>query len=231
MKPKRFWAQFWEIFLIGTPAVILVVAAFWFTSKYVKPAPPSKMVIATSSKGSPYHKLAERYRDFLKNSGVELEIRETDGTFDNLRLLKDEGSGVQLGFVQGGITNSAEAPELRSLGRQFWEPLWVFTRADVTIERLPELTGKRIITGPAGGGTNFLSMALLKANGIDASNSTLINMDLPKYVEALEKGEADAGFLVLGPDAKTIGRLFDSPRVKIVNLAQTDAFNFSRALN
>jgi hypothetical protein len=49
-------------------------------------------------------------------------------------------------------------------------------------------------------------------------------MDLPKYVEALENGEADAGFLVLGPDAKTIGRLFDAPHVKIMNLTQTEAF-------
>lgn len=230
MKPKRGWGQFWEILLIAAPAIIMVTAAFWMTSKYIKPAPPSKIVIATSSKGAPYHRLAEKYRDFLAANGVTMEIRETGGSFDNLRLLKDPASDVDIGFVQGGITNAAEAPGLRSIGRMFWEPLWLFTRHDLTIERLPELVGKRILVGPAGGGTNFLAVKMLEANGVTPANSTFINMELPQYVETLQKGEADAGFLVLGPDAKTIGRLFEprdaggAPRGNIVNLAQADAF-------
>jgi TRAP-type uncharacterized transport system substrate-binding protein len=171
MKQKRGWGQFWEVLMFGAPAVIAVGVAFWFASQYIKPAPSSKIIIATSSKGSPYYNLAEKYRAFLATNGVTLEIRETGGSFENLALLKKPDSGVQLGFVQGGITNSGEAPELRSLGRLFWEPLWVFTRSDLTIERLPQLAGKRILVGPAGGGTNFLAVALLKANGVDASNS------------------------------------------------------------
>jgi hypothetical protein len=40
----------------------------------------------------------------------------------------------------------------------------------------------------------------------------------------LEKGTADAGLLVLGPQARTIDRLFKSPHVRLMNLAEADAY-------
>ena len=57
----------------------------------------------------------------------------------------------------------------------------------------PELLkGKRILVGPKGGGTHALALRLLAANGITAETATLINHELPDYVDILGKGEADA---------------------------------------
>lgn len=212
--------------LIWTAAsVLLVVAAFWAAFQFVQPSPPRRIVIAAASKGSPYYQLAEQYQKVVKDrSGIVLDIRETDGSAENLRLLADKASGVSLGFVQGGISNVNEAPHLRSLGRLFYEPLWVFYRGDAPIDRLTALAGKRVLVGPAGGGTNQLALKLLAANGVTASTATLINMELPGYVEALSIGGADAGFLVLGPEAMTIARLFNAPNVHLMNLVQADAY-------
>src|SRR5437016_5698153 len=154
---KRF-APTREILLTAGPVILLIAVGFWIASQFVQPAPPQKIVVAAASKGSPYYRLAEQYQKALAQSGITLEIKETSGSIENLRLLKDDKSGIQLGFLQGGLASGRDAPQLRSLGRLFYEPLWVFYRADTTIDRLSQLTGKRILVGPAGGGTNLLAL-------------------------------------------------------------------------
>ena len=69
-------------------------------------------------------------------------------------------AAVAVAFLQGGIASMLDAPQLRSLGRLFYEPLWVFHRGDAAVDRLSELTAKRILVGPAGSGTNRLAIKL-----------------------------------------------------------------------
>lgn len=204
-------------------AMLAVAAAFWYAARHVEPAPPKHLVIATASAGSPYHRIAERYREFMARNGVTLEVKETTGSFENLQLLKS--ARAQAGIVQGGIINPAEQAHLESLGRIAYEPVWVFYRSDAPLGRLSDLKGKRILVGPAGGGTNFLAMRLLAASGVNAQTATLISMELPDYVETLSSGKADAGILVLAPEARTIQRLFALPDVKLMSLTQADAIS------
>jgi TRAP transporter TAXI family solute receptor len=224
-RSKFAFAGWRELLLAAGPALVLIAITVWATSRYVTPAPPHKLVIAAASKGSPYYRWAEQYQKVLAQSGITLEIKETSGSLENLRLLNDSASGVQLAFLQGGLVSTRDGPQLRSLGRVFYEPLWVFYRGDGTIDRLTELAGKRILVGPAGGGTNQLATKLLAANGVTADTATLITAPLPDYVEALETGRADAGFLVLGPEARTIERLFNSPNIRLMSLTQAEAYS------
>jgi TRAP transporter TAXI family solute receptor len=223
-KSERIFVRWREILLTAGPAIALVAAGFLITSRFVTPAPPHKMVIAAANKGSPYYRWAEEYQKNLAQSGITLEIKETSGSLENLRLLNDDASGVQLGFVQGGIASTRDNPLLRSLGRVIYEPLWVFYRGDSKIDRLTDLKGKRVLVGPSGGGTNQLALRLLAANGVNAGTATLIATELPDYVEAFEKDKADAGFLVLGPEARTIERLLTSPNVRLLSMSQADAY-------
>ena len=81
--------------------------------------------------------------------------------------------------------------------------------------------GKRILVGPKGGGTNNLAVRLLAASKVTAENSTFIDdQALPDYVDALASGRADAGFLVLAPDARTVQRLLAQPDTRLMSFAQ-----------
>ena len=51
----------------------------------------------------------------------------------------------------------------------------------------------------------------------------LISKQLPDYVDAFDRGDADAGFLVLGAEAKTVQRLLRQPGTHLMNMAQADA--------
>jgi TRAP transporter TAXI family solute receptor len=211
-----------ELLWIAVPAILLIAAAFWATLQFVKPAPPSRITVAAATKGSPYHALAERYREFLAENGVTLDIHESSGSFENLKLLRS--GEVQAGFVQGGIAAGTDTSELASLGRVLYEPVWIFHDASVPLERLTDLRGKRILVGPAGGGTDHLARRLLAANGVTPETATFINMELPDYVDALASGRADVRLLVLGASAVTVQRLFANPKLKLLSLTQADAY-------
>ncbi len=218
---KRFFSR--EFLAVFFPALLICVAAVWFASRYVKPAPPKSFVISAASKGSPYYELALRYKDEVAKKGVTLDVRESGGSFDNLKTLKNPDSGVQAGIVQGGLANSLDAPGLVSMGRLLTEPVWIFYHFADKLDHITQLKGKRILIGPEGSGTASLARKLLEANGITAENSTLIAMQLPDYVDALANGKADAGFLVLGAEAKTVQRLLRQPGTSLMNMAQADA--------
>ena len=89
-------------------------------------------------------------------------LRPLEGRL-TLRALTDDNSGITAAFVKGDLVGSlqgrlatekqkgrhAEYSKLRSVGRLFYEPVWVFTRGDLPIETLRDLKGKRIISARA----------------------------------------------------------------------------------
>src|SRR5215472_1310907 len=106
-------------------AVILLAVAV--TTVWVG-LPPRVVLMTSGAPGSDYEALAERYRNILKRSGVELRLLPSAGGVENLRRLNDAKAGVAVGFAQGGLTNGVKSPDLTSLGTMFFEPLWFFTR-------------------------------------------------------------------------------------------------------
>ena len=155
---------------------------------------------------------------------MTLEVLETSGSMENLKLMRDPSSHVSAAFLQGGIANAKDTPDVRSIGRLFHEPVWIFYQGSETLERLTALVGKRVLIGPTGSATSVLAQRLLAASGVTNETATQINMELPDYVEALDTDKADAGFLVLAPEARTIRRLMASPKARLMNVAQADAY-------
>ena len=162
-----------DLWLTVLPAVILVAGAFAFTLLFVKPAPPTKIVIAVAPDegGSRYY--ARRYQEILKRYGITLDVRQTGGSLANVKLLADPHSGVDVAFVQSGTAGSAEAPHVVSLGSVAYVPLWVFHRLSA-IGDISELKGHRIAVGSAESGTRALAIKLLAASGSDKPPTELL---------------------------------------------------------
>ena len=106
----------WHVFKM-LAAILCVAGLTWLGMVYLIPAPPSQITIATSPQGEHYHILGTRYQGILSGTDIKVDLRLTDGAKENLRLLNDANSGIQIGFMQGGISNSRLAPDLISLGR------------------------------------------------------------------------------------------------------------------
>ena len=124
----------WHVFKV-LAAILCIAGLTWLGMAYLIPAPPSQITIATSPKGEHYHVLGTRYQGIMAESELKVELRETGGAKENLRLLNDPNSGIQIGFMQGGISNSRLAPDLMSLGRIDHQIFWLFSMGDTPIFR------------------------------------------------------------------------------------------------
>ena len=191
---------------------------------FVEAPPSGKVVIAAGSREGAYYRYASMYADLLKSEGIELEVRETAGTVENLKLLADESSDVSLAFVQTGIAEPDKIESLQALGSLYREPLWIFYRASQTVDRLTQFKGLRIAIGAEGSGTRGIALQLLQANGIDDSEATIHDIGGNAAAEALEKNEIDAAFFVAGLDAQYVQRLIRSTEIRLVELNQIEAY-------
>ena len=223
MRSSNLRSRVKDLLFFALP-VLLLIAVVALVLYVVHPGPPATFVMSTATPGSPYYRYAERYREVFRRNGVTLEIRASEGSSSNLKMLSDRASGVDAAIVQGGIASAKDTPGLLSVGRIAYEPLWVFYSGSTRLDRLTDLKGKRILVGPAGSGTSSLALRLLAANGISSDTATLINHELPDDVDMLAKGEADAGFLVLAAEAQTIQKLLRTPNVHLMSFPNADAY-------
>lgn len=203
-----------------------------------------KIVIAAGN--SQYVDLASRYQDALKQYGVQVEVRRTIRVKDKegrsrlrplegrltLRAMVDDDSGITAAFVKGDLVGSlqgrlasekqkgrhTEYSRLRSVGRLFYEPIWVFTRGDLPITTLRDLKGRRILIGTLDSGSRGIARQLLKANGIAGKESaTFLDEDLPADAGPLVSGSADAAIVVVAADTDKIQQLLRVPNIRLMD--------------
>jgi TRAP-type uncharacterized transport system substrate-binding protein len=91
--------------LKGLAAVAGIVSIISLGLIYFIPSPPSKVIMATAFKGSAFEYYGGQYREIFARSHIELELRETAGAVENVELLQDPKSGVQIAFVLGGVSD------------------------------------------------------------------------------------------------------------------------------
>ena len=210
--------------IAGLAALVLVIGASWIALEYFVPSPPFRVTIATGRKGTTFDYFAERYRARFARAGVELNLRETAGALENLKLLQNPNSDVQIASSAGGLSNSSQAPDLRSMGLIYNVPFWIFYPSRQSLESLTQLKGKRIAVGPEGSGSRYIAERVLSRANIDSKTAILLPLAGDAAVEALNKGAADAALLVGGSDAPSVENLLNNPRVRLMNFSSADAF-------
>ena len=76
MRARFVLWQLRDLLIVGLPILLILAGAAWFLKRFVDPAPPTTFVISAATRGSPYHRHAERYQATFKRNGVDLEVRE-----------------------------------------------------------------------------------------------------------------------------------------------------------
>ena len=216
--PRSFWAMYGVAFLIA-------VAGFVVTYHFVGAPPPKTFRLAAGTKGGAYYDFAKQYAAFMAKRGIQVEVVETAGTVENLRLLQEPSSGVDVALVQGGVADEKNTRGLVALGSVCYEPLWVFHRAGTNFPLLCDLKGHAIAVGPEGSGTRPLALKLLAVNGIRAEDSALLPLGGNNAVAALLDGRVDALFTVASVEAASIRSLLQDARLAPMNFVQAQAYS------
>ena len=225
-KRRRFFRKLWSQIAIIAPAFILVIAGFVFAYQFVGPAPPDRIVMATGSSAGAYHAFGKKYAKRFEAEGIELVLKSTAGSAENLKLLtlEDDSRGVPVSFLQGGIGSPAAQPDLVSLGSVYYEPLRVFVSGETAPSRLNALVGKRIAVGAKGSGTRAIAHRLLAENGISDVSAKLIDIGGPQGAQALKNGVVDAAVFVTSATSRTVRDLLSTPGISAMSFERADAY-------
>jgi len=210
---------------VAAVALALIVACVWASLHFLQPAPPRHIVLASGVTDGLYHQYARRYAEILARSGITVEERLTNGAEDNLRLLEDPNSGVDIGFTQGGVARFPEADRVVMLASLYYEPMWVFYRAADTLEYLNQFRGHRISVGSEGSGTRSFTDAVFALNELTNSNVTLVPLNYRAALRSLQAGEIDAAIMVDGPDSEAIKTALRDPNLKLLSFGHADAYH------
>ncbi|MDM0040842.1 TAXI family TRAP transporter solute-binding subunit [Variovorax sp. J22G21] len=222
-----------DLIVSAGPIVFLVIglliAAYW----WLQPQPPKHVTLATGPTGSAYAQFGKRYATALKANGIEVELKATSGSSENLQLLRSGGADV--GFVRGGSADPVADEEagLNSLGSLFFEPLWLFYRADTahridrktgTLTSLAQLRGLRVNVDMPGSGLPEIMERLFKANRLGPDEVQLSNLEQAAAAEALQAGLLDAIVLSSAPQSPQVQRLLRTGDIKLMDFGQADAY-------
>ena len=213
----------WASLVKGLGAILCAFGVISLALIYFFPAPPSTILMASGFKGGSYELVAARYKEILARSHVNLELRNTRGGPENLKLLQDPKSGVSAIIVQGGISKSKQTPGLLSLGRINHQVFCVFYRATESLDDLTELKGKRIAVGPVGTAARVVSEKVLLISGVSSENSTLSSLTGQAAADALNDGKVDAAVLGLSSDAAILQSMLRDSRIRLMSVARAEA--------
>ena len=206
--------------------LIILFGVLWI----LVPPPPKSIEMATGFPTGLYYQFGERLKTELAKDGVDLHVRSTGGTIDNLTLLNDPKSGVDFAMVQGGVANISEYPNLVSIAGMFYEPIWVWYREGAfkndggQLKILSQLKGKKVSIGNEGSGTLALANNLLQASGITDKEINAQKLKPDEAIAKLINGELDAVFIVAAAEAPVLKKFYSIPGIRLMNFDQADAY-------
>jgi uncharacterized protein len=211
---KDFLRLYWA------PVAVLVLAII-VALMFMAPAPPKKITIAGGAEGGAYAATAQHYAEALRKEKIEVEVLTTAGSVDNLNRIKTDQADI--GIVQTGLAADLGTDGARSIGAVFYEPLWVFHRADLRIEELQDIAGKRAAVGPEGSGVRVLSTLLLGEAGVSLDSVQISPLAGQAAATALRQGEIDVAMVVSGATTAWIADLIADPNIKLMSMLEAHA--------
>lgn len=203
------------------PALLITIIAFWVASKFIKPAPPDKIVITTGREDGAYFNYAKQYQSILARNDITLEILPSAGSTENIQRLNNHRADIA--FVQGGARVGDNDTELSALGSLYYEPLWLFYRSDKTLTQLTEFKNTRMAIDVAGSGTHAVAMQLINENQLGSAIEAVPLGGL-EASQALLAGQVGAVIMIASPTAASVQQLLNNEAVSLMNFTRADAY-------
>ncbi|MFM7658786.1 MAG: C4-dicarboxylate ABC transporter substrate-binding protein, partial [Burkholderiaceae bacterium] len=78
-----------DLIMVLLPILAITMVLGWLTVKLIRPAPPDRLVIVAGPEEGSFHTTAKRYAKIIGTHGIRVEVKETDGSVENLQRLLD----------------------------------------------------------------------------------------------------------------------------------------------
>ena len=209
---------------------------------------PLSFDLLAGPKDSTFYKDALRFQEILARDGVYLNIVETKGTVDNLRLLMEATSPTAafadaLGAAQQAeaevLDNAGDIPDdeevsrfddVTSLGAIYLQPMWIFAQMDTRLEGLEGLSGRRLGVGPKGSTSRLLAQLMLPLlDGEQAIEMVDVGgadekLEADEVLRALRNGTIVAAVAIGQPSNLIVDRLLRAEDIRLVSMRRAEAY-------
>ena len=207
--------------IVAVGLAVIVGAAFYAAYRLIDPLPPRRFAIAAGFAGTPYDNFARQYAAILARHGVEVEIRNTVSTVNNLDLLRSASSGVQAALMTFGFTQSNDADTLYSLGGIFDAPIFIFYKSAEPITQFAQFRGKRLSSWAA------RDVATIQRDGNSESSRRngcpLRRSGYTQSVDALLADEIEIAIFPSQLDGSQLQRALAAPGVRLMSVAHAES--------
>lgn len=207
--------------VVVTFLFIFILISLLFSGLYI----PNSMTIATGDINGTYHKAGLIYKEELAKKGIEVTLLNSQGSVDNLNLLKEKK--VDMAFIQNNLISKDQTPDyLKGVASLYNEPIFVFYRKALNIKLLSEIKEKKVSVGKKGSGTYFISTKLLEINDISE------NQIKPEYLSYLDSakellaGKIDVAFMVTSFDNNVIKELISNKDIGLLSFDNYKAYKY-----
>lgn len=219
--------SFRDMLIAFGPMALMVIAVCGIAYKLVDPAPPRTIDFSAGQENSAYDGFAERYAEELAKNQIELKLQGSEGSQENLQKISDPDSEIEIGFVQSGSTDAANAQSkgLISLGSLFYEPIWIFYRGSKELTSITQLKGKTINVGTEGMGLSRLFKQILSVNNMEESDVKLEKLSSTPATVALLEGKIDVLIMSSASDSLLLQMLLQTPGIKLFDFVQAEAYS------
>jgi TRAP transporter TAXI family solute receptor len=161
---------------------------------------PARIQIATASTGGSYHPVGTAIAQVLSESlpGVVATAENSSGSSQNIRMLDLEqihfgmaNAAITFPAFQGGGEFEKAFPVTAAISLQSSIAV-IVALADSGITGIPDLAGRRVATGPAGGGWDYFVEPILRGHGLDYDGIERIYEGQANAMELLKDRAVDA---------------------------------------
>lgn len=176
--------------------------------------------MACGEPGGTYIRFGELLSEVATRRGIvnQLEILESEGSVDNVRLLVSGEADVAISLMD---TAASEGASLFALGRVYQNYLQCIVTVESGLTEAAELEGKRVSIGAASSGTAKTSRRALGALGLagPSGGAELVERRLADAVTQLGTGEIDALMWSGGIPLPELERLTDTVPTTLLDLS------------
>lgn len=187
----------------------------------------SDLKIGAAKQSGNYFKFAESLSEQLKADGeFKVKVMETSGSATNVRQLNN--NNFQLAFAQNDVAYDAyhavgifrggfEMNAFSAVAGLYTEACHVIVRADSNINKISDLSGKKVSVGELHSGTEKNALQILEPyNLADSYKITQFNLSYDDSIQAIKNKKIDAFFVTLAVNDNLIKKLSNELQIKVL---------------
>ena len=175
------------------------------------------LAIATGGKQGEYYAFAQALATVITKHQpqIQIEVRETEGSIENIELL--ESNEVQLALIQ---SDTSIPVSTRAIAPLFPEILHLIVAQESEIDSFSDLQGKQIALMPEGSGSYQIFWSLSSHYGLDSQDFNATPLSPPAAHTALKERKVDALFRVIALGNPAVSQLLQDGNNKLVPIEQ-----------